>query len=139
MTHFHYDRFDTPDDELYGKWSVNFQTNPQGDVDKALMSLDEAEAVFTRRPETLDPNLLKQLAGVYETPTGSKFQVVLKEGNVLCLVLPGQPEEELIPYKGLKFKIKEFSDLIFEFVIENGQVKALKQRDPSGEYVFPRK
>ena len=139
MTHFHYDRFDTPDDELYGKWSVNFQTNPQGDVDKALMSLDEAEAVFTRKPETLDPNLLKQLAGVYETPTGSKFQVVLKEGNVLCLVSPGQPEEELIPYKGLKFKIKEFSDLIFEFVIENGQVKALKQRDPSGEYVFPRK
>jgi CubicO group peptidase (beta-lactamase class C family) len=139
MTHFHYDRFDTPDDELYGKWSVNFQTNPQGDVDKALMSLDEAEAIFTRRPETLDPNLLKQLAGVYETPTGSKFQVVLKEGNVLCLVAPGQPEEELIPYKGLKFRIKEFSDLIFEFVIENGQVKALKQRDPSGEYVFPRK
>ncbi len=24
MTHYHYDRFDTPDDERYGKWSVNF-------------------------------------------------------------------------------------------------------------------
>jgi len=39
MTHFHYDRFDTPDDEQDGKWSVNFQTNPQGDIDKATMSL----------------------------------------------------------------------------------------------------
>lgn len=139
MSHFHYDRFDTPDDELYGKWSVNFQTNPQGDIDKALMSLDEAEAIFTRRPEVLDPKLLMQLAGTYETPTGVEFQVVLKRDSVLCFVSPGELELELVPYKGLKFKIKEFSDVILEFVIENGQVKALKQRDPSGENVFKRK
>lgn len=139
LTHFHFDRFDTPNDELYGIWSVNFQTNPQGDIDKAVMSLDEAEALFTRKPEALEPGLLKQLAGTYETPTGSKFQVTLKEDNVLYLVFPGQPEEMLIHYKGLKFRLKEFSDLIFEFVIENGEVKALKQRDPSGEYVFTRK
>jgi hypothetical protein len=28
--------------------------------------------------------------------------------------------------------------VIFEFVVENGQVKALKQTDPSGENVFKR-
>jgi CubicO group peptidase (beta-lactamase class C family) len=139
LTHFHFDRFDTPDDELYGKWSVNFQTNPQGDIDKAVMSLDEAEALFTRKPEALEPGLLKQLAGTYETPTGFKFQVTLKEDNVLYLVYPGEPTETLIHYKGLKFRLKEFSDLVFEFVIENGEVKALKQRDPSGEFVFTRK
>jgi CubicO group peptidase (beta-lactamase class C family) len=139
LTHFHYDRFDTPDDELYGKWSVNFQTNPQGDIDKAVMSLDEAEALFTRKPEALEPELLKQLAGTYETATGYKFQVTLKEDNALYLVFPGQPAEKLIHYKGLKFRLKEFSDLVFEFVVENGEVKALKQRDPSGEYVFTRK
>ncbi|HCS47514.1 MAG TPA: penicillin-binding protein [Candidatus Aminicenantes bacterium] len=139
LTHFHFDRFDTPDDELYGKWSVNFQTNPQGDIDKAVMSLDEAEALFTRKPEALEPELLKQLAGTYETPTGTKFQVTMKEDNVLYLVYPGEPEENLIHYKGLKFRLKEFSDMVFEFVIENGEVKALKQRDPSGEYVSTRK
>ena len=139
LTHFHYDRFDTPDDELYGKWSVNFQTNPQGDIDKAIMSLDEAEALFTRKPEALEPELLKRLAGTYETATGYKFQVTLKEDNVLYLVFPGQPAEKLIHYKGLRFRLKEFSDLVFEFVIENGEVKALKQRDPSGEHVFTRK
>jgi CubicO group peptidase (beta-lactamase class C family) len=139
LTHFHFDRFDTPDDELYGKWSVNFQTNPQGDIDKAIMSLDEAEALFTRKPESLKPEVLKQLEGTYETPTGYKFQVALKEDNVLYLVYPGEPAEKLIHYKGLKFRLKEFSDLVFEFVIENGEVKALKQRDPSGEYVYTRK
>jgi CubicO group peptidase (beta-lactamase class C family) len=139
LTHFHFERFDTPDDELYGKWSVNFQTNPQGDVDKAVMSLDEAEALFTRKPEALEPALLKKLAGTYETPTGFKFQVALKEENILYLAFPGQPAEELIHYKGLKFRLKEFSDVVFEFVIENGEVKALKQRDPSGENVFTRR
>jgi CubicO group peptidase (beta-lactamase class C family) len=139
LSHFHYDRFDTPDDELYGKFAVNFLTNPQGDVDKAVISLDEAEVTFTRRPEILDPKLLKQLMGTYETPTGYKFQVVLKEDGSLYLVYPGQPEEMLLPYKGLKFRIKQFSDVVFEFVLENGQVKALKQRDPSGEYVSTRK
>lgn len=46
MTHFHYDRFDTPDDLQDGKWSVNFSTNPQGDTDKAKCPLDEPEATF---------------------------------------------------------------------------------------------
>ena len=138
MTHVHYDRFDTPDDEQYGKFSINFRTNPQGDIDKAVMSLDEAEAVFTRKADKLGPEMLAKLAGTYETPTGIKFQVVLKEDGSLSLVFSGQPEEALIPYKGLKFRIKAFSDVMFEFVLENGQVKALKQTDPSGENVFKR-
>jgi hypothetical protein len=50
MTRFHYDRFDTPDDEQDGKWSVNFRTNPQGDIDQAVMSLDEAEAYLSVSP-----------------------------------------------------------------------------------------
>jgi hypothetical protein len=37
MTHFQCDRFDTPAAEEYGIWSVNFATNPQGDIDKATM------------------------------------------------------------------------------------------------------
>jgi CubicO group peptidase (beta-lactamase class C family) len=139
MSHFHYDRFDTPDDERYGKWSVNFATSPQGDVDRAVMSLDEAEATFDRRPQAPDPAVLKQLAGTYETPTGGKFDVVLKEDGTLLLLSAGDPEQKLVPYKGLKFRIPEFSDVVFEFVMENGKVTALKQRDATGEYVSKRK
>ncbi len=136
LYHFHYDRFDTPDDERLGKWSVNFLINPQGDVDRVTMSLDEKEAIFTRQGETLDSQFLAQLAGTYLTPTDFKFQVVLKDDNFLYLVLPGQPEEKLIPYKNLIFRIERFSDMTFEFVMENKQVKALKQKDPSGEYIL---
>ncbi len=139
MTHFHYDRFDAPDDEEDGKWSVNFRTNPQGDVEQAVLSLDEAEAIFTRKPERLDPKLLGQLAGEYETPTGTKIQVNYQESTGLALVAPGSPPLPLNQVKGLRFRTPQFSDLIFEFVVENGQVKALKQTDPGGEYSLPRR
>ncbi|MGO9256997.1 MAG: DUF3471 domain-containing protein [Bryobacteraceae bacterium] len=139
MTHFHYDRFDTPDDEQDGKWSVNFRTNPQGDIDQAVMSLDEAEAAFTRRPDAIDPKLMSQLSGAYETPGGVKIQVTLAPGGGLSLVSPGQPAVSLIHTKGLTFRHPRFSDTTLEFVVQDGQVKGLKQKDPAGELTLPKK
>ena len=91
LTRFHYDRFDTPDDEQYGRFSINFRTNPQGDIDEAVMSLDEKEAVFVRKPDTIDPKLLSEMAGEYSTPSGGKFQVTSAAGGGLSMVSPGQP------------------------------------------------
>lgn len=139
MTHYHYDRFDTPDDEQDGKWSVNFRTNPQGDVDQAVMSLDEAEAVFVRKPDTIDPKLMTQMAGEYATPSGVKIQVAQAAGGGLSLVPPGQPAIPLIHVKGLLFRTPRFSDVTLEFVVQDGRVKGLKQKDPSGELTFPKK
>jgi hypothetical protein len=140
LEHFHYDRFDTPDDEEDGKWSVNFLTNPQGEVDKAVMSLDEAEVAFARRvPKELSSlETLRQYAGTYETPTGGRFDVVVREG-VLGLVFPGQPFQALVPWRPRRFRLKEFSDVSIEFVVEGGRVTAMKQVDPSGEYTLPRR
>jgi CubicO group peptidase (beta-lactamase class C family) len=138
LSHYHYDRFDTPDDEQYGKFSVNFRTNPQGDIDNAVMSLDEAEVVFTRKPETLEAALLEKLAGTYLTPTKAKFQVLYREGAGLSLAFPGGPLQKLIPIKGVKFRTPQFADTIYEFVLEQGSVTGLKERDPSGEFTYPR-
>src|SRR5437660_2135589 len=138
LSHFHYDRFDTPDDEQYGKFSVNFRTNPQGDIDGAVISLDQAEVVFTRKPETLDAALLEKLAGGYVTPTKVRFEVLYQPGAGLSLAFPGGPPIKLIPIKGLKFRTPQFADVIYEFVMVNGKANALKSRNPSGEYTFPR-
>ena len=138
LSHFHYDRFDTPNDEENGKWSVNFRTNPQGDIEDAVMSLDEAEATFKRKPEKLQPALLTQLAGDYLTPTGTKIQVKYQEATGLSLVPPGSPPLPLAQVKGLRFRTPQFGDVVFEFVVDGGQVKALKQRDPGGELSFPK-
>jgi CubicO group peptidase (beta-lactamase class C family) len=141
LSHFHYDRFDTPDDEEDGKWSVNFATNPQGEIDRALVSLDEAEASFVRRvPAALTAlETLRTYAGIYETPTGAKFEVVLKEDGTLGALFPGRLFQAFLPWKPRRFRIKEFSDVVFEFVVADGKVTELRQRDPSGQYRFVRR
>jgi len=137
LSHFHYDRFDTPDDEEDGQWSVNFRTNPQGDIDQAVMSLDEAEAAFAKKPETIPAALLTQLAGEYQTPTGTKVQVK-QQGTSLSLIPPGGRPLPLAQLKALRFRTPQFSDVVFEFVVQDGRVLALKQRDPGGETSWPK-
>lgn len=138
LSHYHYDRFDTPDDERFGKWSVSFFTNPQGEVERLAMSVSQEEETFTRQAKTPDSQLLAQLAGTYKTATDFKFQVILKQDNCLYILVPGQPEEKLIPYKDRTFRAWRFSDMTFEFVMKNGRVKTLKQKVPSGEYTLER-
>lgn len=141
LYHFHYDRFDTPDDEEDGKWSVLFLTNPQGEIDRAEMSLDEAAISFTRRvPAALtSAATLRPYTGTYETPNGGKFDVVLRPDNTLAIQYPNGTFQNLVPWQPGRFRTKEFADLIVEFVVENGHVVALKQSDPGGEYRFTRK
>jgi hypothetical protein len=78
------------------------------------------------------------LAGEYQTPTGTKVQVKYQEATGLSLVFPGSPPFPLAQVKGLRFRTPQFGDVVFEFVVEGGQVKALKQRDPGGEVSLPR-
>jgi CubicO group peptidase (beta-lactamase class C family) len=141
LSHFHYDRFDTPDDEQDGKWSVNFLTNPQGEIDRAEMSLDESAIQFTRRvPAALTAvATLRQYLGTYETPNGGKFDVVLRPDNTLAIQFASGTFQNLIPWQPARFRIKEFADVVFEFVSANGRVTELKQSDPAGEYKFTRK
>jgi len=97
-----------------------------------------AEVVFTRKPETLDAKLLQSLAGTYLTPSKVKFQVTYQPGAGLALEFPGGPPQKLVPVKGLQFRTPRFADVIYEFVVESGQAKALKERDPSGEFIYLR-
>ena len=101
----------------------------------------EGEVTFIRQvPAALAaPATLRQYAGQYLTPSGSVFSVVLQENGTLGLDFAGQPFQVLTPWQPHRFKVKEFSDVTFEFVLEDGRVTALKQIDPSGEYIFRRK
>ncbi|MGH7266349.1 MAG: serine hydrolase, partial [Candidatus Rokuibacteriota bacterium] len=113
LSHFHYERFDTPDDEQDGKWSVNFLTDPQGEVGSAVMSLDEGEVTFTRRPaaELSSPATLRLYASTYTTPTGAKIEVVLQEDGKFGIAFPGAPFQVLEPWKPRQFRVPEFSDI----------------------------
>ncbi len=135
LKHYHYDRFDTPDDELYGLYSPNFVSDPQGEINSLLIALDESgQNTFTKKTDASlsDPEVLNKYVGKYEF-AGSFMNIELVDKS-LFLVIPGQPRYQLIPVKPNLFRAKGFEDMHFEFVIENNKITAFKQIDPSGEY-----
>jgi CubicO group peptidase (beta-lactamase class C family) len=137
LQHFHYDRFDTPDDEFHGKWSVNFTTDPLGDIASLRMSLDEAEAEFTRSLPLPTPAELERLVGAYRTVSGLDWRVALKDGK-LYLCFPGSPDLELAPYKPLRFRIPQFPDRLYTFREEAGAITRLDITWPQGVYLLTR-
>ena len=136
LSHFHYDRFDTPDDEEDGKFSLNFRTNPMGEIEGVEISLDEAAVTFIRRlpPALSSDATLQMYAGTYTSPSGGKTVLTFQPGKGLSI--RGGPD--LQPWRPHQFRIKEFPDVVVSFKVEGGKVIAMQQRDPSGEFVFPR-
>lgn len=134
LTHYHYNRFDTPDDEDFGKWSLNYLINPQGEISEAVISIDEGQVVFIKKPdESLsDPETLKQYLGKYEI-AGSEIEIKLNEGKQ-TLYVPGPPDLELIPYKKNLFRVEKFDDMQIEFVFTDEKITGLKYKIPSGVY-----
>ncbi len=134
LWHYHYDRFDTPNDEEYGLWSLNFMTNPAGEVSSLVVSVDEGQVTFTRRadPGLSDPAVLQAYEGKY-LMGGATFSVEVT-GNEIFIVAPGSPRIKLIPVSKDIFRIEQFADVSIIFVRENDVIKGLKQKDPSGEY-----
>jgi len=117
LHHYHYDRFVSPDDELYGKWSPTFTTDPQGDISQVSLSLDEKEVVFTRKadPQLTDPIFLKAFVVEYEF-NGRMITIVLNNKE---LVINGAPPQHLQAYKGKTFRIREFPDQLIGFLLDS--------------------
>jgi hypothetical protein len=116
LYHFHYDRFTTPDDEIEGKWTLNFSTDAQGDINQIFVSLDEKEVVFTRKADArlTNPGFLRKLEGQYER-NGTILTLTFRNNE---LILNTNPPRHLVAYKGNSFRVKEFSDQVIEFTID---------------------
>ena len=136
LSHFHYDRFDTPDDEEDGKFSLNFRTNPMGEVEGVEISVDQAAVTFTRQvPAALTADsTLQRYAGTYVSPSGGRVVVTFQPGKGLAI----RGGSDLQPWRPQQFRVKEFPDVVISFTVDGGKVLAMRQRDPSGEFVFPR-
>ena len=70
---------------------------------------------------------------------GLIVDIILKEDNKLFMVVPGQPAYKLDPVKENTFRIKQFSDIMIKFTVEENTVKAFEQIDPSGVYKYIKK
>ncbi len=136
LSHVYYDRFDTLDDEVHGKWSVNFSSDAQGEISALTMTLDEAEAVFKRVPEPIDAAIAAKLVGTYATPSGFKCQVIQKAGGQLVLTVPGELNRPLQPYRGFEFRSAAVSNMVYRFELEADVVTGLTLVYPGAESVL---
>ncbi|WP_179952062.1 serine hydrolase [Marinicella rhabdoformis] len=134
LTHYHFNRFDTPNDESFGKWSLNFNISPQGEISSATVSIDEGQITFDKKPDDSLSNLetLAQYVGKFEY-AGSEIELKIKEGQ---LTLLGTTEDVLMPYKPHVFKIEKFADIQIEFVFKDKEVKGMQFKVPSGVYEY---
>ena len=116
LEHYHYDRFTSADDEIFGQSSFSFSSDAQGNIQQAKISMDEKEVVFTKKGDAhlQDPAFLKTLAGQYEL-NGSTMNVVF--GNKE-LTLSTSPLTHLEAYKNNTFRMREFSDQTVQFALD---------------------
>ncbi len=125
LSHYHYDRFVSDDDEIDGKWSLSFTTDAQGSIQQVKVSLDEKEVIFNKKADARlsDPEFLKKLTGSYEL-NGGVVKIVISNKE---LVLATAPPQHLEPYKGTAFRSREFSDQLVEFILDgNGVATSFK-------------
>lgn len=147
LRHYHYDVFEIfgvdkttgIDTSLKSQLRVQFQMNQLGEINAALMSLEDGlkEMEFTRKPKgkALTRDELKKFEGVYEMAPGEEAKIYLKGENTLYAFVEGQPEYELVAVDKNKFVIKTLSGFSLLFIEdEKGEVTAVSFSQPNGTF-----
>jgi hypothetical protein len=125
LRHYHYDTFELVLERWEEVLKVSFLTSVQGDIDTLIVPFEPTgnDIVFKRAPnrQMLDRTFLEQFVGIY-TLLEMQISVSFKGEHTLSVSFPGQPDAELVPYKGTEFLVKGQSGVSLEF-----------QRDASGK------
>jgi len=140
LSQVRYDRFDTPDDEEHGRWTVNFLTGVNGDVDRAEMPIDGGVVEFRRRiPAALtNVDTLRRFVGTYGASSVTKINVVLRADSSLAITDSRGGFQRLVPVQPNRFRLSELPDVLLEFSVLEGRATAIRASDPAGELTFHR-
>ena len=146
LSHYHYDYF-APFDTKFGidttdKNPIRFQftTGIAGDVDGIAISGIEAAIskpiVFARSVVTKEIAAadLKKYAGEFDL-AGATLTTAIRGDKTLFLLVPGQPEYELVFVGKDKFSIKKLSGYSVQFEVnDKGEAATLTTMQPNGNY-----
>jgi hypothetical protein len=145
LVHYHYDVFDL-NAMLLGreyKQKVSFATDLKGRIASLSVRLEPLakELVFVRAAEkkAAEKGFLEKFVGVYEL-SGVEVQVALRGDKALSLTVPGQPEYELVPIRGMEFQLKGLADYSVEFKTDaGGAVTEVVFHQPNGTFTAKKK
>lgn len=148
LRHFHYDVFKPfevtgNDIDTTGQMQLfNFTTGTDGDISGLNIKMEPTldPLFFKRTPEIvdLDKETLASYTGEYDL-AGTAIKVYLKGEDNLYVLVPGQPEYELISVGDDKFNIKVLDNYSVQFVKEGEEITGLKFIQPNGIFTAKKK
>ena len=146
LRHYHYDVFepfdykgteplDTSDKSPF---KISFHLNEAGDIAEASTTteagLDPIRFTKTPKPKAIKSDELKKYVGDYEL-SGATIKVYIKDEKTLYVLVPGQPDYELIPVDKNKFSIKVAAGYFVQFdVNDKNETTALTFIQPNGNF-----
>ncbi len=143
LKHYHYDIFEAHIERFDISLKLSFSMNTRGDIEAVSAPMEPmvSDIVFRRVPgkKMLEKSFLQQFTGIYEV-MGMPLTVALKGETALIVSLPGQPDQELIPYKGMEFRVKGLSGFSVEFKSdEAGTITEALLVEPYGAFTAKKK
>ncbi len=151
LQHYHYDVFkpfslkEAIDMEEDNPVRFQFDMNATGDISGiATIGLEPAvkQVVFAKLPTVvpLTKEALKKYTGEYLLPGNINVTVYIKGENTLMVLVPGQPDYELIPAGNDLFNFKTLAGYSVKFVVNDAKaVTALNFNQPNGIFTAKRK
>jgi len=150
LSHYQYDQFEPFDkdpkdgiDTSDHSKPLMFQTTVLGEIGSVLIELEPTlKAIeFARipKPKDIPRDSLKKYEGEYDLG-GEVGKVYLKGDNMLHLLVPGQPEYDLIYTDTNKFVLKGLPDFKIQFTVnDRNEVTELQSIQPNGTFKATRK
>jgi hypothetical protein len=147
LEHYHYDIFrlrsTAEEEEIKTSTKISFQTNNRGDLASFKVSLEPSvdDLVF----EKLDPVMevggleLQKYVGDYDL-AGTTVKVYIRGESTLMVLVPGQPDYELVPSEPDLFKLKIADGYSVKFDLDtDGVVTKLSFLQPNGVFAAIKK
>ena len=149
LDHYHYDVFkvrsvDPTNDGGDGDANkVRFITNNKGEVTTIETQMEPTvkDIIFTKVPPSIkvEKNELQKYTGEYELDKVT-VKVYIKGDNTLMVMVPGQPDYELVPIKKHEFDFKAPKGFSVKFEVnEKNEATSLSFIQPNGTFKAIRK
>ncbi|MDQ3681968.1 MAG: serine hydrolase [Bacteroidota bacterium] len=146
LMHDNYDVFDyfqvIPGEEIdtsgSGPARIQFQLSKLGDIESLAMDLEASLKPLIFRKQLIGKEVkkedLQKYVGDYDL-SGTIAKVYVKNNNVLYVMVPGQPEYELLSTDKDKFALKVLSGYFVQFTVnDKNQVTDLTFIQPNGNF-----
>jgi CubicO group peptidase (beta-lactamase class C family) len=147
LQHYHYDVFRIRSAEETGEskeaQKIRFNTGTDGKISSAETQMEPSvkDIVFEKLAPSLnvEKNDLQKYVGDYELQ-GATVKVYIRGENTLMVLVPGQPDYELVPTKKDEFDIKVAKGYSVRFeVTDKNEVSSLSFVQPNGTFKASRK